>query len=77
MTDPWSADFDDLLVFSLAMQNKLELSVYHQQKLDNSQTYFLQYIPLWLNPVGLTVHQGKQRININSELPLALPRWLQ
>jgi len=56
MTDPWSADFDDLRVFSLAMQNKLELSVYHQQKLDNSQTYFLQYIPLWLNPVGLTVH---------------------
>ena len=27
MTDPWSADFDDLRVFSLAMQNKLELSV--------------------------------------------------
>ena len=27
MTDPWSADFDDLGVFSLAMQNKLELSV--------------------------------------------------
>jgi len=27
MTDPWSADFDDLQVFSLAMQNKLELSV--------------------------------------------------
>ena len=24
---PWSADFDDLRVFSLAMQNKLELSV--------------------------------------------------
>ena len=27
MTDPWSADFDDLRVFALAMQNKLELSV--------------------------------------------------
>ena len=27
MTDPWSVDFDDLRVFSLAMQNKLELSV--------------------------------------------------
>jgi len=27
MTNPWSADFDDLRVFSLAMQNKLELSV--------------------------------------------------
>jgi len=27
MTDPWSGDFDDLRVFSLAMQNKLELSV--------------------------------------------------
>ena len=29
MTDPWSADFDDLRVFSLAMQNKLELSVWN------------------------------------------------
>ena len=27
MTDPWSADFDDLRVVSLAMQNKLELSL--------------------------------------------------
>jgi len=36
MTDPWSADFDDLRVFSLAMQNKLELSVClsDQEKID-------------------------------------------
>ena len=27
MTDPWSADFDDLWVFSLAMQNKQALSL--------------------------------------------------
>ena len=27
MTDPWSADFDDLRVFSLAMQNEQALSV--------------------------------------------------
>jgi len=27
LLDTWSADFDDLRVFSLAMQNKLELSV--------------------------------------------------
>jgi len=26
MTDPWSADFDDLRAFSLAMQNKEALS---------------------------------------------------
>jgi len=44
---------------------------------DDSQLYLPQCIPPRLKPAGLIVHQGKQQINMGSELPLALPHWLQ
>jgi len=54
-----------------------QILLYHQRTLDDSQSYFPQCIPPWLNPAVLRVHQDKQQINIGSELPLVLPHWSQ
>ena len=35
-----------------------------QQTLHDSEPYFPQCFPPWLNPAGLRVHQGKQQINM-------------
>ena len=50
MTDPWSADFDDLRVFSLAMQNQKKLSVCLSRKIPMSVPCF-GLKPNWLSVV--------------------------
>ena len=44
---------------------------------DDSQPYFSQYTQLLLSSAALRGHQGKQRIDTDSELSLALNRWFQ
>jgi len=58
LLDTWSTDFDDLRVFSLAMQNKLELSVCLSMLVANVWNQLMQiivYLPSssWLQLVVL------------------------